>query len=118
MQTNTNTLPIDIELAEQIANILFVVGAILVFQWWLEVLFIIGLVALALGSLGTLVVQVMKRRPSARIVEQMTVLGMMVGILGMFQSWQIWAYENGFYLLLISTLGFIVVSHIGSQNDT
>jgi hypothetical protein len=42
---------------------------------------------------------------------------MMIGILGMLQPWQIWLYENGFYVLGISTLGFIIVSHIPSPQE-
>jgi hypothetical protein len=41
-------------------------------------------------------------------------VGMMVGILGMLQAWHIWLYENGFYVLALSTLAFIIVSHVGS----
>ena len=32
--------------------------------------------------------------------------------LGMLQPWHIWLYENGFYVLGISTLAFIIALHI------
>jgi hypothetical protein len=47
-----------------------------------------------------------------RPVEQVLIAGIVLGILGMFQPWAFIAYRIGFFVLLISTLGFIVWSHI------
>lgn len=46
------------------------------------------------------------------ILERLTVFGMMAGVIGMFQPWDITWYGWGFIVLVISTLAFIVVSHL------
>jgi hypothetical protein len=45
-------------------------------------------------------------------VERILIAGIVLGIVGMFQPWAFAAYRAGFIVLLISTLGFIVWSHI------
>lgn len=45
-------------------------------------------------------------------VERVLIAGIVLGIIGMFQPWAFIAYRIGFFVLLISTLGFIVWSHI------
>lgn len=114
MQTENNTPALNGERIEQISMLSLAVGVLAVFQSGVAGLSTIGLLLLAVGTIGILVAQVIQRNYPARIIERLTVVGMMVGILGMLQPWQIWLYENGFYLLALSTLGFIVVSHIGS----
>lgn len=51
-------------------------------------------------------------RRAHRIVEAMLIAGIVLGIFGMFQPWVFLAYRYGFLVLLISTLGFILWSHI------
>jgi hypothetical protein len=46
------------------------------------------------------------------LLERLTVIGMMAGVIGMFQPWDILWYGWGFIVLFISTLAFIVVSHL------
>lgn len=47
-----------------------------------------------------------------RIIEYVFIGGIVVGIIGMFQPWVFAAFRYGFYLLVLSTLGFIAWSHI------
>ncbi len=47
-----------------------------------------------------------------RPVELALMGGIVLGIVGMFQPWVHAFFRGGFYLLLISTLGFILWSHI------
>lgn len=47
-----------------------------------------------------------------QIIEKVTIGGIVLGILMMFQPWVFVAFRYGFYLLLFSTLAFIVWSHI------
>lgn len=114
MKTEANSGFFDAERIEQFSTLALILGVVAVFQWGIASLYWLGLLLLALGTVGTLASQVLQKNYLARIIERMTVVGMMVGILGMLQPWQIWLYENGFYVLAISTLGFIIVSHIGS----
>lgn len=46
------------------------------------------------------------------IIEKITIAGIVVGIVFMFQPWVFVLFRYGFYLLLVSTLAFIVWSHI------
>lgn len=47
-----------------------------------------------------------------RPIEILLIAGIGLGILGMIQPWVLDLYRYGFLLLLVSTLGFIVWSHI------
>jgi hypothetical protein len=47
-----------------------------------------------------------------RPIELTIMGGIVLGIVGMFQPWIFLAYRYGFLLLLISTLAFILWSHI------
>ena len=47
-----------------------------------------------------------------QIIEKVIIGGIVFGILMMFQPWVFPAFRYGFYLLLLSTLAFIVWSHI------
>jgi len=49
------------------------------------------------------------------IVETAILTGIALGIIGMFQPWVLAAYSYGFTVLLVSTLAFIVWSHIVPQ---
>jgi hypothetical protein len=45
-------------------------------------------------------------------VEQLIIGGIVVGVVGMFQPWLFVGYKYGFLIVLASTLGFIVWSHV------
>jgi hypothetical protein len=53
----------------------------------------------------------MSRRTYSR-VERVIIALMLLGIVGMFQPFAIALYRYGFLLLLFSTIGFIIISHI------
>jgi hypothetical protein len=44
--------------------------------------------------------------------EQVIIAGIVLGIIGMFQPWSFVLYRVGFFVVLISTLSFILWSHI------
>ena len=46
-----------------------------------------------------------------RPIERITIAGIVVGVVGMFQPWSFTAYRVGFFMLFFSTLAFIVWSH-------
>ena len=47
-----------------------------------------------------------------RPVERTLIAGIVLGVVGMFQPWALIFYQVGFLVLLVSTLGFILWSHI------
>ena len=47
-----------------------------------------------------------------RPLERVIIAGIILGIIGMFQPWSFVLYRIGFFMLLISTLGFILWSHV------
>lgn len=47
-----------------------------------------------------------------RPIEYIIIAGILLGVLGLFQGWKLFTYENGFVLLLFSVLSFIVWSHV------
>jgi hypothetical protein len=51
-------------------------------------------------------------RRTHQFVERIIIFGIVGGVIGMFQPWWFLAYKYGFSVLLISTLSFIVWSHI------
>lgn len=51
------------------------------------------------------------------IVEGILIAGIVLGILGMFQPWLFVFFKYGFILLLISTLGFILWSHVTPRRE-
>lgn len=116
MKTETNSTFLDAEQIEQLSTLALIPGVLAVFQWGYSWLFPVGLFLLVIGTAGTLAGQVLQRNHIARIVERMMVVGMMVGILGMLQPWHILLYQYGFYVLALSTLSFIIVSHIESPD--
>ena len=46
------------------------------------------------------------------IVERIIIAGIVLGVVGMFQPWKMEFYKYGFNVLLISTLSFILWSHV------
>lgn len=72
-------------------------------------------ILLAFITLIVVVAQLLNDRVANRtykIIERIIIAGIILGILGMFQSWVFDFYRFGFLLLLISTLCFIVWSHV------
>ncbi|MBI5928670.1 MAG: hypothetical protein HY862_05135 [Chloroflexi bacterium] len=51
-----------------------------------------------------------------RPMELTIIAGILIGIVCLFQPWQIIGYEYGFLLLLASTIGFIMWSHVVPQS--
>ncbi|MBP7690707.1 MAG: hypothetical protein KA764_02265 [Anaerolineales bacterium] len=47
-----------------------------------------------------------------RPVERVLIGGIVLGVIGMFQPWAMIFYQIGFMVLLFSTLGFILWSHV------
>lgn len=47
-----------------------------------------------------------------RPIETAIIIGIVLGVLGMFQPWLHTIYRIGFHLLLLSTLAFMVWSHV------
>ena len=52
-----------------------------------------------------------------KTVEAIIMAGIVLGIIGMFQPWVFVLFRYGFNLLLISTLSFIVWSHVTPRGD-
>jgi Na+-driven multidrug efflux pump len=52
-----------------------------------------------------------------RIIESILIAGIVLGVVGMFQPWFFEGYKYGFILLLISTLCFILWSHITPKRE-
>jgi len=48
---------------------------------------------------------------SYRPIEAIIIAGILLGVVGLFQGWKLFAYEYGFLLLLFSVLAFMVWSH-------
>jgi hypothetical protein len=99
------------------ANGAFIVGFFSVFQSGYEWLYPVGLALVTLGTVGSLGLMLVQGTHWIPWLERASVLGMLVGILGMFQAWDIWLYEYGFYLLCLTTLGFIIVMHLSVPDD-
>jgi len=47
-----------------------------------------------------------------RPIEGIIIAGILLGVVGLFQGWKLFAYEVGFLLLLISLAAFMVWSHL------
>ncbi len=45
-------------------------------------------------------------------LERVIIAVMLLGMVGMFQPWQIDLYHYGFVTLLVGTLAFIIISHV------
>jgi hypothetical protein len=76
---------------------------------------IFAAVVLSFITLIVLVASVLSHNISPvayRRVERLLIAGIVLGVLGMFQPWLHILYQLGFAVLLFSTLGFILWSHI------
>ena len=108
---------------EQTASILFIVGILVVFlsnnsEGLGTLSFTIGSGLIILGILGIFGVLLAKRQSWHTITERLMIVGMMVGVVGMFQANSILLYEYGFYVLGLCTLGFIIILHIPKPQTT
>lgn len=51
------------------------------------------------------------------LVTRVIVIGIMLGIIGMIQPWVFDLFRYGFILLLISTVAFIIISHVPERSS-
>jgi len=51
------------------------------------------------------------------LIEKIIIGGILLGIIGMFQTWVLAGYRIGFLVLLFSTLAYIVWSHITPRRE-
>jgi hypothetical protein len=84
--------------------------------------FVLIFVSIILTFIAMIVVisSVLSNKISPRIyhiVERILIGGIVLGVVGMFQPWVFFAYRYGFIVLLISTLTFIVWSHIVPRGE-
>jgi hypothetical protein len=66
-------------------------------------------------TLGWIVGSLLNYKIAPRIfktVESILIVGIVLGVLGMFQPWAFVAYRLGFHVLLVSLLGFMIWSHL------
>ena len=79
--------------------------------------FIIGFVAILLTFIAFIVLVAIKLGPVVSLgvytlIEVVIIAGILLGTLGMFQPWDLMGFRLGFLILLVSTLAFIVWSHL------
>jgi len=84
--------------------------------------FILIFAAIILGFIAVIVIvaSVLNNQVAPRthkIIEYCLIAGIVLGVFGMFQPWLFAAYRYGFLLLLFSTLGFILWSHISPSRE-
>jgi uncharacterized membrane protein HdeD (DUF308 family) len=101
-----------LSLIEQAANGLFILGLLVVFLASGNAALSIGSVLILSGVLGILGTLLAKHENWHTIIERLLIIGMIVGVVGMFQANSVQLYEYGFYTLGLCTLGFIVILHI------
>ena len=56
-------------------------------------------------------------RQTHQLVERFIIFGIVGGVIGMFQPWWFLVYKYSFMLLLVSTLSFILWSHIRPKRE-
>ncbi len=79
--------------------------------------FIIGLLTflVTFGSFIAWVAAKLNHNISQRafgLIEKVIIAGILLGAVGMFQPWVLPAYGIGFHVLLLSTLAYVVWSHV------
>lgn len=79
--------------------------------------FLLIFVAIILGYMSLIVVvgKILANRVPERVhrtIEYVFMAGIVLGIIGMFQPWVFALFKPGFLVLLASTLGFILWSHV------
>jgi hypothetical protein len=112
-----------LNLIEQAANGLFILGLLVVFlgsglEAFANSALTIGSGLIVLGILGIVGTMVAKRENLHAIIERLMITGMMTGVVGMFQANSVRLYEYGFYLLGLCTLGFIIILHVPKPQET
>jgi hypothetical protein len=82
------------------------------------VAFFVAIILLFILSVSLLSIRLHVKVPNRthRAVEFITILGIVAGIVFLFQSWSMTPYRYGFTLLLLSTLSFILWSHIAPRS--
>ena len=97
---------------EQLADNIFInaIPFVLIFA-----AIILGFIAIIYVVASMLDNNISKR--AHRIVEQILIVGIVLGVVGMFQPWIFEGYKYGFVLLLISTLSFILWSHVTPKRE-
>lgn len=97
---------------EQLADNIFInaIPFVLIFA-----AIILGFIAIIYVVASMLDNNISKR--AHRIVEQILIVGIVLGVVGMFQPWVFEGYKYGFVLLLISTLSFILWSHVTPKRE-
>jgi hypothetical protein len=77
-------------------------------------LFFVSLVLLYMALIVFAGKLLSNRVPEAayRTIEYVLIAGIALGVLGMFQPWVFALFKIGFFVLLLSTLSFILWSHI------
>jgi Na+-driven multidrug efflux pump len=82
---------------------------------------IFAAIILAFIAVISLVADALNNKISQRlykVIERLLIGGIILGIFGMLQPWLHLAYKYGFLLLLFSTLGFILWSHVTPKRET
>ncbi len=110
-------LPFNDSQLESAGTLLLIAALIALFQRSSEAVAMVGLVGLALGTLASTGALILRRKPWQIVAERAAIIGMIVGVLGMLQHWDIRLYEYGFYLLFVSTIGFIVILHVPVNDE-
>lgn len=106
----------DASVIHQIPNFLLIIAVIAIYQSGLEAGYTLGMMLLTVGVIAKITSLVVTRTNVLIVLEQITVIGMFIGILWMLQAWNIKLYEYGFVLLGICTLAFIIIIHIPTQD--
>lgn len=52
-----------------------------------------------------------------KVIETILIVGIVAGVIGMFQPWLMILYKIGFMVLLVSTLGFIWWGHVRPKRE-
>lgn len=76
---------------------------------------ILGFIAVIVMVASALNNQIAPR--THKIIEYCLIAGIVLGVFGMFQPWLFAAYRYGFLILLFSTLGFILWSHVTPKRE-
>jgi uncharacterized membrane protein YhaH (DUF805 family) len=84
--------------------------------------FILIFVSILLGFITviTVVARLLNDNINSRlysVVEGIIIAGIVLGVVGMFQPWKMEFYKYGFNVLLISTLSFILWSHVTPRGE-
>jgi hypothetical protein len=84
--------------------------------------FILIFVSILLGFITVIniVAQLLNNNINPRlysIIEGIIIAGIVLGVVGMFQPWKMEFYKYGFNVLLISTLSFILWSHVVPRGE-